>query len=389
MLIRPTKCFAKWCSNDKHIITSSIIEEYTLQNFTSHDLNALKRIGFDSLQLKKIFEQIPRLSYKGFASFERLRFISWSWDNGDKILYPLNSQNELYIGTDHPMWCSFWPFFKSYDLSSFWCNLPDYTQDSASLIYPARDDDGAIWFGGQSHFGHFGINFLAPLFRNTEAFDQLQSAKSFYIPQGYSQLHINLIRQLWNNPQLSFHEVSGKNGIFSLDNVTVPALTESTSLFKTIKGRLEMLNYNRTIKPGKYIFISRSPDGMSDRLFQPRAFIRSLIDCGFTIVDPTDLDIYQRLSLLGDAEYILTESGSCGVNAYLFGNRHSIIKSFIPSSVLKSHVDTELNMLNPVLSLLASGVYIPLETARCDNVNKFYDKCIPPSIETILSFIRT
>jgi hypothetical protein len=389
MLVRPTKCFSKWCSNDKHLITSSIIEENTLKDFASYDLYALRRIGFDNLQIKRIFEQVSWNSYKGFARFKRMRYISWNWDNGDKILYPLNSENELYIGTDHPMWCSFWPFFRSYDSSSFWCNLPIYTEDSPYLIQTAREDGETIWFGGQSHFGHFGINFLAPLFTNTEAFGQLQSAKSFCIPQGYSQLHYDLIRQLWNNPQLSFQEVSGKNGIFILDDITVPALTESTSVFKALKGQLEMLNYNRIVKPGKYIFISRSPDGMSDRLFKPSAFINSLTDCGFTIVDPTDLDIEQRLSLLGDAEYILTESGSCGINAYLFGNRHSIIKSFIPRSVLKSHVDAELNMLLPALSLLAKDVYIPLETSRCDDVNNFYNKCIPPSIDTILSFIRT
>ena len=389
MLVRPTKCFAKWCSNDKHLITSSIIEKNIFQDFTSHDLNSLKRVGFDRLQIKSLFEQVHRFSYQGFARFERLRFIYWSWDNGDKILYPLNSENELYIGTDHSMWCSFWPFFKTNDLSSFWCNLPDYTQESVNLIHSANDEGAAVWLGGQSHFGHFVVNFLAPLFNNKETFDQLQSAKSCYIPHGYTQLHFNLIRQLWNNPQLSFREISGRNGIFSLYNVTVPALTDSTSVFKEIKGQLEIRNNNRTTVPGKCIFISRSPDGISDRLFQPSAFIKSLIDCGFTIVEPTHLDIYQRLSLIGDAENILTESGSCGVNAYLFGNRHSNIKSFIPRSVLKSNVDTELNMLLPVLSLLANENYIPLDNVRSDKVNSFYDKCIPPSIESILSWIIT
>jgi hypothetical protein len=348
-------------------------------------LNELKAVGFNTIQLKKIFGQVPHLSYRGFASFDRIRYIAWSWCNGDKILYPLNSENELYIGTDHQMWCSFWPFLKANSSSHYWCNLPDYTNE----FHPENGDVESIWLGGQSHFGHFGVNFMIPLFNNADAFMTLQSARELYVPHGYTNLHCDIIRLLWNNQRLTFNQVGSKNGVFQLGRVSVPAFTQSTSLFKKIKGQLEIRRSNRPIKRGKYMFISRSPDGISDRLFSPGKFVQSLVRFGFTIVDPVELDSDQRLSLLGDAEYILTESGSCGINAYLFGNQESVIRSFIPKTVLKSYIDTELNMILPVLSSFANGTLIPLETARSSAVNNYYDKCIPPSMETVLASFKT
>lgn len=380
MLIKLTKSFMRWCENDRHLITHFTTVADTLCEFTPNMLRELNAFGFNALQLKEIFGQVPRFSYRGYASFNRMRYIAWSWKNGDKILYPLNSENELYIGTDHQMWCSFWPFLKAYGSALYWCDLPDYTNE-----FQPESDHKSIWLGGQSHFGHFGVNFLTPLFNNTDAFMKLQSATRLYVPYGYTNLHCDLIRLLWNNPRLTFTQVGSKNGIFQLGCVSVPAFTDSTSLFKKIKGQLEIRRLNRPIKKGKYIFISRSSDGLSDRLFNPSSFVHSLVRCGFSIVDPVKLDIDQRLSLIGDAEFILTESGSCGINAFLFGNQKSVVRSFIPKSVLNSNIDTELNMLLPVLATLANGTYIPLETRKSSEVNNFYDKCIPPSIESVLA----
>jgi hypothetical protein len=76
------------------------------------------------------------------------------------------------------------------------------------------------------------------------------------------------------------------------------------------------------------------------------------------------------------------------MNAYLFGNQKSVIRSLIPKTVLKSYIDTELNMILPNLSSFANGTFIPLETARSSAVNNYYDKCIPPSMETVLASFK-
>ena len=37
-------------------------------------------------------------NYCGYARFKELEFVQWYWDNGDNIMFPINSNGSIYLG---------------------------------------------------------------------------------------------------------------------------------------------------------------------------------------------------------------------------------------------------------------------------------------------------
>lgn len=385
MRINPTTNFLSWCNSDKNLIGNNIVPSNIFQGLSKSFLDGLRRNGLCKKQIRELLGDIFPVTYTGYAYFSYLRYVLWSWPNGDKILYPLNSNGDLYIGTDNPMWCSFWPFLSVTDDLGYQCSLKEYEFHSSGNIQL-----DTVWLGGQSHFGHFVANFMAPFMINLLARDKLRDVGQIYIPTGYTDLHKSLIRCLSRSNKLAFHELTGCNGVYSLNRrLIVPALSHSLNNIANLKGCLEKYYLDRNVLKGKRVFISRSSSADSDRLYRGVQFSRQLTDHGFIIINPLDLTFDERLLLIGDADWILTESGSCSFNAYLFGNINSTIRTMIPKSILTSNVSTELNMLTPMLDSLSKGSYFPIETHTQGVTNRFYDICYAPTINRVLDGFKS
>lgn len=388
MRIKPTTNFQMWCDHDNNLIDSKISYMPMFKEFDAKRLTFLTEFGISHKALIQLFGEISFFRYSGFARFRTIRFILWYWGNGDKILYPLNSNGELYIGSDHKMWCDMWPFLQHLKGSVYDCNLPEYGPFQYQNVAKYHEK---IWLGGQSHFGHFIANFVAPLLRNNGASEVMSKRPMLFVPIGYKQLHRDIIAGLTGNEQenIGFHELYGPNGIYEISDIIVPAISESIDAIERLQGRLERKNLNRPVRTGKKVFISRSPIGDSDRIYESLLFATSLRDMGFEIIDALNHTFEDRLKILGDSDWILTETGSCSLNAYLFGNTKSLIRTFIPHKVLNSPSHTVMNMLQPVVSQMSKGNFIPLES--CDHIhrNGFYSVCIPPTIDQILHSFET
>jgi len=380
MKVTLTKDFAAWCSNDENLIASDLKQYNILVDIDSRFRKRLLNQGLGKRQILELMGSIRPIGYSGYGLFSQLRYILWNWPNGDRILYPVNSIGEIYIGTDDAIWSQYWPFLAQSEDGGLICNLNVYP---SALTDDCTDHDG-VWLGGQSHFGHFIVNFLAPLLKNSGAIEQIRKTGRIYAPSGYSALHRELIERLTGVEGIDFHETSGPNGIYTLRRVIVPALTDAMDAVAKLQGRLEQTGSDRAILNGKRVYICRNKSGDSDRLVIGKYFAQQLIDLGFTLCDPLRLSISERLAIIGDAEWILTESGSCSLNAYLFGNRDSVIRSLIPRCVFQSPISTELNMLLPVLAQVSKGNYIPLESNMASSINNFYNICNPPSAVSVL-----
>jgi hypothetical protein len=382
MLLQISRNFEQWARRDEHLANLTSQVHNTFQDASPALLIGLKQIGLTTDQIISILGELAPYYFSGYAQFNSIRYLSWEWPNGDKVLYPINSRNEIYIGTDHPIWAHQWPFLTSSTTGFYNCILPDYTNRAPIQ----HNSPPLLWLGGQSHYGHFIVNFLAPLVRSVDLCPSFPRFTNILVPRGYTPLHRQLLTAFLGGESWSFREDCIHNGIYTLNNVIVPSFPENLDSVYRLQGRLESAHQNRQINYRKKIYITRSTDFLSsDRLVNYSAFLAQLRSSGFTIVNMVKLDLEARLNILGDARLIVTDSGSCDVNAYIYGNKESVIRSLIPARVLASTNPYELNMLTPMLAPLSKGNYVPILTHKSSPTNGFYDICIPPALELLIS----
>ena len=94
-------------------------------------------------------------------------------------------------------------------------------------------------------------------------------------------------------------------------------------------GSIESSVFDRPIQSGKYIY---STQVILKRMIVYLTFLvsSSLLNNGFSIVNPVSLDFKSKLSLYGDVELIISDSGTCWLNASLFSNKHLQVLVFCP-----------------------------------------------------------
>jgi len=332
-----------------------------------------------SQSLSLLHGQMQNFYETGFASFEKMRFLCWYWGNGDKIVFPLNSKNQLYLGNDSTEWCSYWPFLKQINLNTFDCSLSE--SDCSSI----GTDSGEyiLGVGGQSHFGHFIVNRVAALYQSVLAHPYLSTPKKILVPFDYLNLHRFILSSMIGDQEKKFQQLPSNAGIYSVERVIIPCIDEHQDAILGLKGVLEQKHKNRPTIKGKRTYITRAAKNHNDRIYNFKSFRETLTKIGFEIINPLELSAIERLDAIGNSEFILTDSGSCSLNGLLFGNKDSAVKTMIPKRVLSSTESTVINQLCMSFKQGAEGYWLPLESQTLSQINPWYDVCQPTSIKTL------
>ena len=379
MHISVTRDFSKWAQEDKYLERLEICRLPVKSTHTKKQVRKLRSLGMTSKSLALLHSSMQDSCETGFAAFSKIRFLCWYWDNGDKIIFPLNSRNSLYIGNDSEDWCVFWPFFRLIKLNVYECSLPEVTNDFAR----SSSQEYSLGVGGQSHFGHFVANRVASLHQSALAHPYISTLRKILVPKEYLELHEYVMATILGGSGKDFQQLPDTSGIYTFDKVVVPSISEHPNAITGLKGILEDKNQARQIKKGKRTYITRSDDECNDRLCDYKSFRNILAELGFQIINPMQLSAIQRLTEIGDSEFILTDPGSCALNGLLFGNMSASIKCMIPKRVLQSTDSFIMNQLCLGFSQGVQGYWLPIQSQTISQTNPWYDICVPPSIITL------
>ena len=384
MHITVTRNFSKWAHQDDCLERLEVSRHSVKSRHTREQISQIRSLGMSATSLALIHAMMRDFCETGFASFSQIRFICWYWENGDKIIFPLNSINQLYLGNDSSIWCKFWPFLRQISLNTYECNLGE--PDVAPICLDG--DSFVLGLGGQSHFGHFVCNRVAALHQSKLTYPYISSLKTLLVPKDYLDLHKSILLSILGGCRKNFQEFPGSSGIYTFKNVVIPCIDEHFSAMTGLKGIPEKYGKDRKIKKDKRTYITRGIGGVNDRLLEFKSFLDTLEILGFDIVNPIDLSFSERLELIGDSEFILTDSGSCSINALLFGNSLSCIRQMLPRRVICSTEETVINQLCMGFNQGAKGEWLIIESKLLSNVNPWYDVCVPPSRVLLEKLLR-
>lgn len=374
MQITITRNFSEWAQQDIFLQKLEFKRELAKGNYTRDHIRQIRSYGIPINFLALTHALMRDYCEVGFACFSQIRFICWFWDNGDKIIFPLNSNNQLYLGNDSDFWCQFWPFLKQINLNTYECQLIESDED----IIWADKDDYALALGGQSHFGHFVTNRVAALNQSNLAYPYISSLKTILVPTNYLKLHECILASILGGSPKMFKEFPSEAKIYKFKNIVVPCIDEHYNAITGLQGVLEQNYTNRSIEKNKKVYITRAFKNNNDRLIDYRKFILMLQDLGFIIVNPINLSFKDRLDLIGNSQFILTDSGSCSLNGVLFGNSHSLLKQMMPRRVINSTDESVINQLCMGFNQGIKGQWLILEAEIESIVNPWYDICNPP-----------
>jgi len=383
MQITITRNFSEWAQQDIFLQKLEFKRELAKGNYTRDHIRQIRSYGIPINSLALTHALMRNYCEVGLACFSQIRFICWFWDNGDKIIYPLNSNNQLYLGNDSNFWCQFWPFLKQINHNTYECKLIASDQ---GIIW-ADKDSYTLGLGGQSHFGHFVTNRVAALNQSNLAYPYISSLKTILVPTNYLKLHECILASILGGTPKKFKEFSNEAKIYTFKNVVVPCIDEHYNAITGLQGVLEQNYTNRSIENNKKVYITRAEKEDNDRLYKYKDFTLMLHKLGFIIVNPINLSFKERLELIGNSQFILTDSGSCSLNGLLFGNSLSRVKQMIPRRVISSTDESVINQLCMGFNQGVKGQWLVLEAEIESIVNPWYDICIPPSRTMLEKFI--
>lgn len=383
MKVSITRNFSDWASNDENLKQLEICRIFSKASLQTQDIRALRSLGMPPSTTALLYAMMKESCYTGFALFDKMRFLCWTWANKDKIIFPLNSNNQLYIGNDSIEWCDFWPFFKI-NSHEYFCTLYEFKDE----VLHADSDSYVLGLGGQSHFGHFIGNRVAALRQCVVNHAFISSIRTVLVPKDYLPLHTFILDSMLEGSK-KYEELPSEAGIYTYRQVAIPCIDEHQEAFINFKGFLEQRYNNREIKNSKRVYITRAVGGYNDRIAEFDSFSRALRALNFLIINPVELTAYERLEQIGDASFILADPGSCGSNAFLFGNKNSSIKCIIPSRVLMSNEFTVINQIcQDFIGRATRGYWLPLHSAKKSDLNPWYDINQPPSFDDLSGLIE-
>jgi hypothetical protein len=383
-----TRNFLEWAAQDRSLISITVKTESESETYSINTIRKLQNAGFSLQTMTNLFAITKNNIQVGHASFEQLRVMCWYWNNGDQIVFPVNSENTIYLGNDGLEWIDYWPFLKKINYNSYACALPGYKLTS---INKASKSEPHLLIGGQAHFGHFIMNQLVSLRANLDSNKCPSNWFSIIHPPDYTEIQRELLKHYAGLNTTKWHSLPKQNGIFEIENCAVPCIDEHAFGLIHGKGAIELKFNNREIAQGKRIYITRGIEGRNDRLLNFNKFVQDIEDLGFYVCNPSNLDFKEKLNLLGDAEIILSDSGSCWLNGLLFSNLNTKLINMFPSSILSCINQYAIGQLPMNIGLFTDNIMYPLEVSektKQSNSNPWYDKCIPPSKDEILSAIK-
>ena len=139
------------------------------------------------------------------------------------------------------------------------------------------------------------------------------------------------------------------------------------------KAGLKSLSNHQT----KIAYVSRIPAGnaIHDRISNYPEFLELLESLRYDHVYPVDLALNERICSISSYDIIISDSGSCCLNAMLFSAPHAVI--FWPQSkkLLSDTSDIVTSQHYKSLSTLGRTIFaIPAKSSQESELNPWYDK---------------
>lgn len=377
--ITTTNDFAEWAKNDETVEWLEIATEWASDFDLRQWSRGLKSRGeVSEYNRGRLISASKRKYGSGWASFKQIRILEYYWRNGDKIIFPINSQNQVYLGNDDNSWCQYWPFLRQTKESREYICTLSIEKSETSTDYPNR----TLIIAGQSHFGHFVYNRYLGLSESIRRFHYIGKTLSIAVPPDYSNIIVDILSEIF--PDLEqIHTLSGRNGIRKLHNVSIPAIDPSPHVYDrcSFLGKEHVSTNNR-----KGVYLTRGLAGSNDRIIDYSTFEQAVKKAGYDIVNPMELNHQERKEIIGSYAKILSDMGSCGYNAFLYRRSGCHIQQMIPrNSLIEPMSDGVLSQVSSEVKLGAMGGWIPVDVAgNVDADNHWHGIYKAPSLERLV-----
>lgn len=369
-IVTVTNNFRRWSETDINLNTLHLKEYSVRSEFKKELIAALKAYGLKKDTTINLMGNILADNYSGYARFRELDFVQWYWDNGDNIMFPINSHGSIYLGNDNAIWCNYWPFLEK-SVNDIMLN------NCMEKVTDISDSENKLFIGGQAHFGHFIVNKIAPLVQTNQTTKFPYNNYKLIVSPGQEDLHKYIIKHTLGYNTNNILRMPRCNGRIKLYNVIIPSLNIDGNSIGNLQGIVSNNAWGkRKIDQKKRIYITRNVDPKKNgRIYNSEELYDYLERQEFKIIDVTNLTGQDRSEILGNAEKIITDSGSCGLNAFLFGHKDSIIYNLIPKRVLSSTDPHITNQLETVLSHAINRIWIDSESTVISKQGPWNDKC--------------
>jgi len=332
--------------------------------------------------------------------------VCWYWPNGEQVLIPINSSGIAYIGNSPKFWFSFYPFLQKLGGSEcspvYQLNLPylgslqsDFFQQKSHF---KRDP---LYIGGQSHFGHFLIDTYAPLSELIPYVDF--SHGSLIIPPRHAGITKDLLLNLLvTNTHVSsgldagtspFYEMPFISGFYHIGSAWILSAHHSPSSISKGVQRLVLSSAHSarvtttrfcssefSVGEAAIIYISRFDESSidHDRIYNWLAFKAMIKKLNIRHIEMTKYSLDQRISILSGSSLIISDSGSCMLNALFFSQETTPIIQIQSTSMLQEASEEVCSQHYKLLPYYGRRI-LSLECDAYDalnDFNPFYHKVI-------------
>lgn len=329
-----------------------------------------------------------------------LRVLCWYWPNGDKIVFPINSNGSVYIGNSPEFWFDCYPFLQREGAhNAYRCGL-DVLQSKRQ--HQLLLNKAPLYIGGQTHFGHFIVDKLAHLCALLSGSWTQADFGALIIPPGHkgithdllcflhSILHPSQIQALIDGlPEYPSYELPCTNGIAYIGTAWVPSDNHRPDSIRILN---ELLYQSRLAKKytadnktslcsskSKAAYLSRFPRNSQhhDRIANYTDFKLLLNQLGVDYIFPTPYSLEERIQVLSQYDVIISDSGSCSLNGMLFTRPDASIYQIQGTRLLHDSTPLATSQLYKALPLIGSRLFsLNCEPAAYSDANSWYDKVI-------------
>lgn len=340
-----------------------------------------------------------------------LRVLCWYWPNGDKIVFPINSNGSVYIGNSPEFWFDCYPFLQREGANNVYsCALDVLPSNRQHQLLMNKTP---LYIGGQTHFGHFIVDKLAHL---CTLFSRSLTEVDFgalIIPPGHhgithdllcflhSILHPSESKVLSNGlKDYSSYELPCVSGIACIGTAWVPSDNHSPDSIRILNKLFYQSDLAKkyafantvdrfNLKP-KAVYISRSPahSRHHDRIANFNDF-KSLLDgLGVDYIFPTPYRLEERIQILSEYDLIISDSGSCSLNGLLFARPDARIYQIQGRRLLNDSTTLATSQLYKSLPLIGSRLFsLNCEPATHSVGNSWYDK-VTVNLDSIKNLVH-
>ena len=288
--------------------------------------------------IQKIYEPFKVYLIEGYASV-----FTYLWQNNEYKSIVAWGDKELFVSREELFWLNYYPFLQITDsVRGLNCQFTIPIACSASNM---RIDTKNILLSHNLHFGHFLIDDLATV--------------RFHIESNPRKSQVTGLLQRMHKPIIDAASYLASPSGISINPILMQ-YTKDMSANELTKVKSSNLYQAKTLNSYHQCFLSRyilrSPNNRistrqplnkeTKRVFlvrqgdyksriQNMTCIRSLlVSYGFILVNPATHTLKQLHDILFNAEIIISEGGSTGINASLLSSSHAKILLLLSKSML-------------------------------------------------------